>query len=70
MLVKMNVPENSEVGLVAATTIEATHRDGKEKWDPDSGASFHRPHTQARMIAHKMAPAGASLRLLMEPFCR
>ena len=39
MLAKINAPENSEMGLVAVT-IGAAHRDGKEEWDSDSGASL------------------------------
>ena len=40
MLAKMTVLANFEVGLVAAT-IGAACGDGKEEWNPDSGASFH-----------------------------
>ena len=60
MLAKMNVPANSEVGLIAAK-IGAARGDGKEEWDLDSGASFHMSHTQAGMTAHKKAPAGTTV---------
>ena len=57
MLAKINVPANAEVGLVAVMTGAACG-DGKEEWDSDSGASFHKlSHTQARMTAYKTAPA-------------
>ena len=48
MSAKINVPANTKVGLVAATTGVA-REDGKEKWDWDSGASFYTSHTQAGM---------------------
>ena len=57
MLDKIHLPANAEVGLVAATT-GAARRDGKEKWDSDSGASFQMSRTQARTIAYKKEPAG------------
>ena len=44
MLAKINMPANSEVGLVAAM-IGAACGDGKEEWCSDSGASFHMSHT-------------------------
>ena len=37
------MPANAEMGLVAVTT-EAARGDGKEEWDLDSGASFHKSH--------------------------
>ena len=60
MLTKINVPANYEVGLVAAI-IGAAPGDGEEEWDSDSGASFHMPHTQVGMTAHKKAPAGTTV---------
>ena len=68
MLVKRNVPANSEVGLVAAT-IGTARGDGKEEWDSDTGASFHMSHTQAGMTAYKKAPGGTTVKLLTGPFC-
>ena len=44
MLAKMNVPANTEVGLVGVMTGDA-RGDAKEEWDSYSGASFHMPHT-------------------------
>ena len=60
MLAKINVPANSEIGLVAAT-IGAARGDGEEEWDSDSGASFHMSHTRAGMTAYKKAPAGTTV---------
>ena len=60
MLAKINVPENTEVGLVTATTGEACV-DGKEEWFSDSGASFHMSHTQVGMTACKKALAGTTV---------
>ena len=60
MLAKTNVPANAEMGLVAAT-IGAARGDGKEKWDSDSGASFHMSHTRVGMTAYKRAPAGTTV---------
>ena len=57
MLAKIKVPENAQVRLVAART-GAARGDGKEKWDSDSGASFHMSHTQAGMTAYKKTPTG------------
>ena len=62
MLAKINVPANSDVGLVAAT-IGAARGDGKEEWHSDSGASLHMSHTRAGM-------RGRLLWWLMEPFRR
>ena len=44
------------IRILVATTGEA-RGDGKEKWDSDSGASFHMFHAQAGMTAYKKAPA-------------
>ena len=60
MLAKINVPANTEVGLVAATTGEP-RGDGKEEWDSDSGASFHTSHTQAGMTAYRKTPTGTAV---------
>ena len=57
---KINMPANAEVGLVAATT-GAARGHGKEEWDSDSGASFHRSHIQDGMTAYKKAPAGTTI---------
>ena len=56
MLAKINVPANAEEGLVA-TTAEAARGDDREESDSDSGASFHKSHTQAEMTAYKKASA-------------
>ena len=56
MLAKTNVPANTEVGLVVATTGEA-FGNGKNKYDSDSGTSFHMSHTQSGISAYKKAPA-------------
>ena len=61
----MNVPANSEVGLVAVT-IGAARGNGKEEWDPDSGATFHMSHTRAGMTAYKKAPAGMTVEVADE----
>ena len=45
MLAKINVPVNSEVGLVAAT-IEEARGEGKEEWDSDSCTIPHVPYTR------------------------
>ena len=60
MVAKINVAANSEVGLVQ-TTIGGARGGGKEKWDSDSGASFHMSHTQAGTTAYKTAPAGTTV---------
>ena len=60
MLVRTNVPANSEVELVAVT-IGAARGDGKEGWDLDSGASFHTSHTRVGINAYKKAPAGTTV---------
>ena len=60
MLAKINVPANSEVGLVAET-IGTACGDGKDEWDSDVGVSFHMFHTQAIMSAYKKAPAGTTV---------
>ena len=60
MLAKINVLENAEVGLVAAST-GAARGDGKEECNSDSGASFHMSHTQAGITAYKKAPAGTTV---------
>ena len=65
MLVKINVPFNYDVGLVAAT-IGAARGDGKGEWDSDSGASFHVSHTQAEMTAYKTAPGGTTVEVADE----
>ena len=65
MLAKMNVSANSEEGPIAAT-IGAARRDGEEKWDLDSGATFHMPHTRARMTACKKASAGTTVEVVEE----
>ena len=62
MLAKINVPANTEVGLVAVTT-GAVRGDDEEEWDSDSGASFHMSHTQTGMIANKKAPAGTTFKV-------
>ena len=59
MLAKINVPANAEVELVAATT-GAARLDGKEKWDPESRASFHMSHTLAGMTAYEKVPPGTT----------
>ena len=56
MLAKINIPANSEVGLVTAM-IEAARGDGKEERNLDSGASFHMSLIQAGMTAYEKAPA-------------
>ena len=56
----MNVPANSEVGLVAAM-VEAAHGDSKDEQDSDSGATFHRSHARTGMIAYKTASPGTSV---------
>ena len=60
MLTKMNVPANSEVGVMAAT-IRASRGDGKEEWDSESGATFHMFHTRAGMTAYNKEPAGTTV---------
>ena len=60
MLAKVNVPANTEVGLVAATTGVA-RGDGKHDWDSDSDASFHMSHTQTGMNAYNQAPVGTTV---------
>ena len=60
ILAKINMPSNAEVGLVATTT-GAARRYGKEKWDPNFGASFHMSHIQAGMTAYKKASAGTTV---------
>ena len=60
MVAKINVPVNTEGGLVAATP-GAARGDGKEEWNLDSGASFHMSPTQAGMPAYKKAPAGTTI---------
>ena len=62
MLAELNVPANSEVGLVAAT-IDAARGDGKDNWDSDAGVSFHMSHTQAGMTAYKKAPVGTTVKV-------
>ena len=69
MLAKINVPANSELGLVEAT-IGAARGDDKGERDSDSGTSFHMSHAQAGMTAYKQAPALRLLRSLMGPFCQ
>ena len=66
MLAKLNVPANAEVGPVAATT-GAARGDGKEKWDSDSGASFHVSHAQAGMTAYRKAPTGTTVEVAGGP---
>ena len=60
ILAEINVPTNSEVGLVAAM-IGVARGDGKDEWDSNSGESFHMPHTQAGMIVYKKTPAGTTV---------
>ena len=51
---------------VAATTGAARGNNGKEEWDPDSGATFHMPPTRAGMTAYKKAPAGTTVKVADE----
>ena len=60
MLAKMNVPANSEVGLMAAIVGEA-HGEDKEKSDSDSDAIFHMSHTRTGMIAYRKASPGTTV---------
>ena len=60
VLAKMNVPANSEGGLVAATA-GAARGDGKENWDSNIGASLYTSHTQAGMTSYKKAPSGTTV---------
>ena len=69
MVAKMNVPGNSEVGLVAET-IGAARGDSKKEQDLTSGASFRMSHTQAGMTVHKKAPAETTVEVADGTICR
>ena len=63
MLAKVNVPANSEVGLMMAAMVEAARGDGKEEWESDSGATFYMSHNRAGMTAYKKASSGATVKI-------
>ena len=54
---KLNVPAKAP----AAAMVGAAHGDRKEKWESDSGATFHASHSRAGIIAYKKAPAGTTV---------
>ena len=62
MLEMMNVPANSEVGLMAAM-IEAARGGGGEEWESDSSATFCMSHTHARMTAYKKASPATTVKV-------
>ena len=62
MLVKLTVPAVLEVRAVAAM-VGAAGSDRKEKWESDSGATFHMSHTRAGMSAHKKASPGTNVEI-------
>ena len=60
MRAKLTVPVVPEVRAVAAM-VGAARSDRKEKWESDSGATFHMSHTRAEMSAYKKASPGTNV---------
>ena len=60
MLAKLTVPTAPEVRVVAAI-VGAARGNKKEKWESDSGATFHMWHTRAGMSAYKKASPGTTV---------
>ena len=60
MLEKLTVPAVPEVRVVAAV-VGAARDNRKEKWESDSGATFHMSHTRAGMCAYKRASPGTTV---------
>ena len=69
MSAKHNVPANSEVGPTVAM-IGETRGGGKDKWDSDSGATFHIPHTYAGGAAYKKASSNTTVEVVDGKLCR
>ena len=44
-----------------AAMLGAAGGGSKEEWEPDSGATFHMPHTRVGMTAYKKAPRGMTV---------
>ena len=62
ILAKLTVPAVPEVRAVAAM-VGAARGDRKEKWESDSGATFHMSHTRAGMSAYKKASPGTTVEI-------
>ena len=62
MLAKLTVPTVPEVRAVAAM-VGAALGGRKEKWESDSGATFHMSHTRAGMSANKKASPGTTVEI-------
>ena len=62
MLAKLTVPVVPEVRTVAAM-VGAARSNRKEKWESDSGATFHMSHTRAGMSAYKKASPGTNVEI-------
>ena len=60
MLAKLNMPENSGDGLMAAM-VGAVRGDRKEEWKSDSGTTFHMCHTHDGMSNYKKASPGTKV---------
>ncbi|CAN0431320.1 unnamed protein product, partial [Ascophyllum nodosum] len=48
---------------ILAAMVGAAHSDRKEKWESDSGATFHMSHTRAGMFAYKKASPGTNVEI-------
>ena len=60
MVAKLTVPAVPEARAVAAM-VGAARGDRKEKWESDSGATFHTSHTRAGMSSYKKVSPGTTV---------
>lgn len=60
ILAKLNVPVRSEDGEIAAM-VGTARSDRKEKWESDSGVTFHVSHTRHGMLNYNKASPGTTV---------